>query len=129
MAVPVVMAGVRVSKGEQSNHVHQKSKGADDEQFLYMADLLLFDDTFHGLPHKFDADKHQEDSIAKARQGVELPPSIRPVRAGGPLRCDCGTQADNETEAIEKHVYSIAQKTKRATQVAIDALYDHESKV
>ena len=125
----MIMSSMSVSKSEKSHHVHEESKHAYHQQLLNVTELRPLYNALDGFPNEFDTDKHQKNTIAKAGEGIELPPAIRLFGAGRPLRSYRRAQTDDQTQAIEEHMYSIAQQAKGAADVAVDALYDHKSEV
>lgn len=128
-AVPMIVPVMRVPKSEQSHHVDQKSKRADNKELLHSSQLPPFKNTLSSLPDKFHADQHEENAIAEASKCVELAPTVRHLGASRPLRSNSSAQTHDETQAIEKHMHSVAQQTKRSTQVTIQTLDEHESEV
>ena len=125
----MIMSSMSVSESKKAHHINEESQHAHHKQLLNVAELGALYNALDGFPNKFDANKHQEDTIAKAGESIELAPSIRFFGAGRPLRCYRRSQTDNQAQAIEKHMYCIAQQAKGAADVAIDALYNHKSEV
>lgn len=125
----VIVASVCMTKCEEADHVDQEAERAHDKQLCNMCQAVSLDYALNSLPHELHTDQHEEDTIAEAGKRIKFAPSIRLVRAGWPLRCDGSAKTNNETQAIEEHVNCIAQKSKRATQVAVDSLHKHERKV
>ena len=63
-AMTVIVSGMSVSKGKQTNHVHQKTKRTNNEKFLHVSQLRALHHAFNSFPDEFDADEHKEDTLS-----------------------------------------------------------------
>lgn len=132
--MPVIVAAVvvpvmGVSECEKAHHVDQETKRAHNEQLLDTAQFPSFQHAFSGFPNELHTDQHEEDSISESRERVEFAPSIRHFGTGRPLGSNSCAETNDKAQTIKEHVYSVAKKTKRATQVAVQALDKHKRKV
>lgn len=62
---------------------------------------------------------HEEDTIGKPRQGVNLAIAIWKPRIGGPFAHHGSAKSNNESKAIEEHVNTITEQTERARDEAV----------
>lgn len=108
-SMSVIMPGMSVAESEQAHHVDKEAEDTDNQKLLNPAEFCAFHDAFNGLPNKLDTDHHQEDTVAEPGKSVELAPAIGLLRACRPLACDSSSKADNQSETVEKHVYSVAE--------------------
>lgn len=92
----MIVTCVRVSKSQQTNHVDQETECADNQQLLDVAKLSSLHHAFNGLPYELHTDKHEENTIAKSGQHVELAPAIRLFWTGRPLACHRRSKTDHE---------------------------------
>lgn len=129
MTMPMVVAGMRVTKREQAHHVDEKAQYTHHEQFLHVAELPALGNAFDSLPRKLEADENQEDAVTETSQRVEFAPTVRPLRRRRPLRGNCSTEANDQTQAVEEHVDGITQQAERTTGPAVNALHKHKSKI
>ncbi len=74
-------------------------------------------------------DLHQEYPIREASKSVYLAVAIGKARTGGPLAHHCCAKANNQRQAIEEHMNTVAKQSERACRNAIEQLYKHECKV
>lgn len=125
MIVPMVS----MPESEQPDHVDQKPKRTHDKQLLDTAKLPTLHHAFGSLPDEFHADQHKEDSVSESRERVEFAPAIGHFGASRPLGGDSGAKTDDKSQAIEKHMYSVAEKTEGAAEIAVQALNEHECEV
>lgn len=72
---------------------------------------------------------HQEDSIRKPGERVHLAVPVRESNAGWPFAHHRRTQTDRKCEAIERHVYAVAEQTERVGGETVGELDDHEREV
>lgn len=115
----MIVSMMRMPESKQANHIDQETKRADDEQFLDSPQLPPFGHTFSSLPNELNTDEHQEYAVSKTRKSVELAPSVRHLGTRRPFRGNGSAKTDNETQAIEEHVYSVAKESERATEIAV----------
>lgn len=118
-AVSMIMSVMRVSESKQSNHVDEKPECTDDKQLLDSSQLPAFENALCSLPNKFHTDQHEENAVTETSKGVQLAPSIGHFWTGRPFRRNSSAEANNEAQAVEKHVNSVTQKTERSAEVAI----------
>lgn len=128
-AVSMIMPVMRVPESKKSNHVDQKPECTDDKQLLDSSQLSALENALSSLPNKFHTDQHEENAVTETSKGVEFAPPIGHFWAGGPFGRNRSAEANDETQAVEKHVNSVAQKTERSAEVAIQALDKHECEV
>jgi hypothetical protein len=125
----VIVPMMSVSEREEAHHIDQEAKRAHDEQFLHTSQFPALHHTFSGFPNELHTDQHEEDSIPESRERVEFTPAIRHFRTGGPLRSNSCAKTNDKPQTIKEHMYSVAEKTERTTQVAVQALDKHEREV
>ena len=133
MSVPVIVSMIvpmmRMSERHQADHIDSKAQCTDNQELLHSSELPAFHDALHCFPNKLYTDQHEEHTVTKPGQCVQLSPAIWHLWARGPLACYCGRQADNQAKAVEEHVDSIREEAKRIGQVAIETLDKHEGEV
>jgi len=94
-----------------------------------MAQLGSFHDALHRFPDELDRNQHKENAISKPGEDVEFAPSKRLFGAGRPFTGHSGAESNDQGQAVEEHVYRVAQETQRATDPSVKGLYQHETKV
>lgn len=125
----MIMPVMGVSECEEAHHVDQETKRAHDEQLLDTPQFPALHHTFSGFPNELHTDQHEEDSISEPRKRVEFTPAVGHFRTGWPLGSHSCAEANDKAQTVKEHMYSVAQKTKRAAQVAVQALNKHECEV
>ena len=71
----------------------------------------------------------EKDTVSETRQGVDLAVPVREACVGAPLAHDCCCQTNSKTSTVEQHMDAVGEQTQRATDKAIEELYNHEAEV
>lgn len=72
---------------------------------------------------------HEEYSIAKPRQTLNFSKSVWESLTRWPFTRDCSKQPHSKCQTVEKHVYTIAQKTEGICNESVKRLNDHKGKI
>ena len=118
MAVAVTVA-VTVFKTKDTNKVDSQAKRTDDEKLRRTTEVRTSKKTLNCFVNDFNADKHQEYTISKASQGVDLAITVRKFDAWRPFAHHGCTYTHQQGNAVKEHVYAVADQAEGARQEAV----------
>lgn len=127
MRMPMPM--MRMSKSRQPHNIHQKPQHTDNQQLIQTVQLCALINPLKSIEDNFHADKHEEDSVCEAREGVDFTEAVGKARVGAPFAHDGGGKADGETGAVEEHVDAVGKEAEGAGYVAVEELDEHEGQI
>ena len=120
MVVPVAMAvAVTVFKTKDTDEIDSQAKRTDDEELRRTTEVRPSKKALNCFVNDFDADKHQEYTISKASQGVDLAITVRKFDAWRPFAHHGCTYTHQQGNAVKEHVYAVADQTEGARQEAV----------
>lgn len=74
-------------------------------------------------------DSQKKDTVGETRQGVDLAVTVREACVGTPFAHDGCCKTNSKTSTVEQHMDAVGKQTQRATDEAIEELYNHEAEV
>ena len=129
VSVAVIMAMVMMTERSHTDQVDQQTHGTNNEQLSQSFGFPALHHSLNRLEHDLHADQNQKHAVGEAAQCLDLAEAVRKSFAGRPFASNSCEQANCQGNAVEEHVYTVAQKTERICDVAVKRLYSHEGEV
>lgn len=77
----------------------------------------------------FQSHLHEENTVGKPAQRLNLAEPVWEALASRPLTQDCSQQSHKQRHTVEEHMNTIAKKTQGVCNVTVESLNSHERKV
>jgi hypothetical protein len=128
MAMSMTMI-VQTMERENTDQIYQKTQSTDKEKLRRSADICTSKQPLDRFVDDLDADEHEKDTISQACQSIDFPIAIGKLEAGRPFAHDSSTNTDQQSHAVEEHVYAVTDQPQRSCQDTICGLDHHEAQI